>query len=275
MSQPTYWGVPRSSSGPPVVTNMPDLMTEVDKSFDALLSMHSGLVRPEYADKGTLWLDISVSPHIVKLYTGTEDAVIGSVNPLTGAWTIAGLGTSIAGLGASQTFTGNNNFIGNNTYGQPYYIGTIDIPALGPSVAYTVPNLGAYKSLLLSGYAISTSGATPGIGLRLSADNGANVIFSPNSYYGSGITASGSSSFYDTSLVLSVEATSGIGFNARLDFFNVGTPTIMSCFSDSLADPTKASIWWGRRNIQEAHNAFQIFSPSTITAGAIYIMGWK
>lgn len=48
-----------------------------------LLSSHSGTARPSYAVAGTKWLDISVTPWLLKIYDGSDDIVIGTVNPTT------------------------------------------------------------------------------------------------------------------------------------------------------------------------------------------------
>lgn len=55
----------------------------LSKEQENLLSSHSGTERPSYAIAGTKWLDISVTPWLLKIYDGTDDIVIGTVNPTT------------------------------------------------------------------------------------------------------------------------------------------------------------------------------------------------
>jgi hypothetical protein len=63
-------------------------------SLDALLSMHSGSVRPDYALAGTQWADTSVAGKIsVKLYDGTADRVLYVINTATGEVTFGDAGS--------------------------------------------------------------------------------------------------------------------------------------------------------------------------------------
>jgi len=79
MSQPTTWGVPRTDGGNEYT---PEQFAErADDSFDALLSLHKGNSRPAYAEAGTLWLDDSSTPWVMKLFDGSDDITIGTVNP--------------------------------------------------------------------------------------------------------------------------------------------------------------------------------------------------
>lgn len=48
------------------------------KSKENGLTCNSGVSRPVYAVKGTLWLDTSVTPHILKLYDGSADISLGT-----------------------------------------------------------------------------------------------------------------------------------------------------------------------------------------------------
>jgi hypothetical protein len=79
MSQPTEWGVPRTDGGNEYT---PEQFAErADESFDALLSLHKGNSRPAYAEAGTLWLDDSATPWRLKVFDGSDDITIGTVNP--------------------------------------------------------------------------------------------------------------------------------------------------------------------------------------------------
>ena len=55
------------------------------------LSSNSGIQRPSYAVAGTKWLDTSVTPWLWKMYDGTNDVALGTVNPSTHLFTPAGV----------------------------------------------------------------------------------------------------------------------------------------------------------------------------------------
>jgi hypothetical protein len=87
MSQPTNWGVPRTDGGNEYT---PEQFAErTDDSFDALLSLHKGNSRPAYAEAGTLWLDDNSTPWVLKLFDGSDDITIGTVNPSDNKFTPA------------------------------------------------------------------------------------------------------------------------------------------------------------------------------------------
>lgn len=56
-----------------------------------ILTSNSGESRPAYAQQGTKWLDISSTPWLLKMYDGTNDVTLGTVNPSTHLFTPAGL----------------------------------------------------------------------------------------------------------------------------------------------------------------------------------------
>lgn len=55
----------------------------LDKDQQNVLTSNSGIRRPSYAVAGTKWLDMSATPWLLKMYDGTNDIVIGTVNPST------------------------------------------------------------------------------------------------------------------------------------------------------------------------------------------------
>ena len=57
---------------------MDDYLAEMQNN---LLTSNSGVSRPPYAQQGTIWLDMSVTPWLLKVFTGVNDIVIGSLNP--------------------------------------------------------------------------------------------------------------------------------------------------------------------------------------------------
>lgn len=54
----------------------------LDKELQNILTSNSGIQRPSYAVAGTKWIDISVTPWLLKMYDGTDDVVIGTIDPL-------------------------------------------------------------------------------------------------------------------------------------------------------------------------------------------------
>ena len=48
-----------------------------------MLTSHSGVSRPPYAQQGTKWLDISSTPWLLKMYDGTDDVILGEIDPDT------------------------------------------------------------------------------------------------------------------------------------------------------------------------------------------------
>lgn len=65
------------SSSPSGAELLDDML---DKEQENLLSSHSGNQTPSYAVAGTVWLDTSVTPWLLKIYDGNDDIIIGSVN---------------------------------------------------------------------------------------------------------------------------------------------------------------------------------------------------
>ena len=55
----------------------------ITKSQQNVLTSNSGIQRPSYAVAGTKWLDVSVTPWLLKIYDGTDDIIIGSIDPNT------------------------------------------------------------------------------------------------------------------------------------------------------------------------------------------------
>lgn len=53
------------------------------KEQENVLTCNSGTDTPSYAVAGTRWLDTSVIPWLLKIYDGTDNIVIGTVNPTT------------------------------------------------------------------------------------------------------------------------------------------------------------------------------------------------
>lgn len=52
-----------------------------NKAMNSLLTAHAGSERPSYAQAGTTWIDNSSSPWKVNLFDGSEDILIGLIDP--------------------------------------------------------------------------------------------------------------------------------------------------------------------------------------------------
>lgn len=63
----------------------------LDKDQQNVLTSNSGIQRPSYAVAGTKWLDTSANPWVWKMYDGTNDVSLGTVNPSTHLFTPAGV----------------------------------------------------------------------------------------------------------------------------------------------------------------------------------------
>lgn len=62
---------------------------------DALHSQHSGASRPSYAVAGTLWLDNTTTPWLLKMYDGADDITIGIVNATTNRFDVKAFGADL------------------------------------------------------------------------------------------------------------------------------------------------------------------------------------
>jgi hypothetical protein len=83
MSQATNWSVPLSGPVPP-----DEMADRMDKSFDALLSGHSGSSRPSYAVAGTEWVSTATAGKLKKyVYDGANDRLVETIDIATGAIT--------------------------------------------------------------------------------------------------------------------------------------------------------------------------------------------
>lgn len=57
---------------------------------DALHSLHSGVSRPSYAVAGLMWIDTSVTPWLLKVFQGSDDIILGTLDSATLAFTPSG-----------------------------------------------------------------------------------------------------------------------------------------------------------------------------------------
>lgn len=68
-----------------------ELTDGIELLQDALYSTSSGNTRPAFAEIGTLWIDTSAPPQLgLRLYDGSSDRLLFSINTSTGAITVSG-----------------------------------------------------------------------------------------------------------------------------------------------------------------------------------------
>ena len=73
-------------------------------------SSNSGTSRPSYAILGTLWIDITTSPWVLKIFNGTNDIVVGSLDPTALTFTPSDVAAGdVTGLGALALLSTVNN----------------------------------------------------------------------------------------------------------------------------------------------------------------------
>ena len=59
----------------------PQLMDDyLAKMQENVLTTNSGVTRPEYAKQGTLWIDMSTTPWLLKVYDGSQDITLGKID---------------------------------------------------------------------------------------------------------------------------------------------------------------------------------------------------
>lgn len=64
------------TSGAQLVSNLEDWR-------DSLHSMHSGTVRPDYVLPQMMWIDTSATPWVLKVFQGSDDIIMGTLDPTT------------------------------------------------------------------------------------------------------------------------------------------------------------------------------------------------
>jgi len=112
--------IPESTSGAQLASHLNSWRT-------ALHSLHSGSSRPSYATAGTLWIDTSGSPWLLKLYGGVSDTTLGPID-------LGVLATRMAAATSRPSYVGPNSFWVNITGGAyilTFYDGATDF-AVGP-----------------------------------------------------------------------------------------------------------------------------------------------
>lgn len=85
MSQYSFGNLESPVSGTVLVN------THLEPWRDAMHSLHSGSSRPSYAVAHMMWLDTTTTPWILKVFDGSDDISIGTINSSTNVFTPSGL----------------------------------------------------------------------------------------------------------------------------------------------------------------------------------------
>lgn len=63
---------------------------------DALHSGHMGIARPSYVVSGMMWIDNSTTPWVLKVFQGSDDIIVGTLDPTTLVFVPSGAGVPTA-----------------------------------------------------------------------------------------------------------------------------------------------------------------------------------
>jgi hypothetical protein len=159
--------------------------THLEPWRDALHTMHSGSSRPSYAVAGMMWLDTTTTPWVVKMFDGSDDISLGTVNAATNLFAAANAASS-ANPTLTGTITGSaapkiNNFRLTLTPNVP--VTTSDVT--GASTLYLTPYNGnqialyngtTWELLTTAQVSLALSGLTSGRPYDVFAWNNAGTV---------------------------------------------------------------------------------------------------
>lgn len=100
MSQFDFGNLESPLSGTDLINN------NLEPWRDALHSGHMGPTRPSYAVQGLHWIDNSSTPWILKVFTGSDDTSLGTIDPATNIYTPAGVSQAAADISYDNTDSG-------------------------------------------------------------------------------------------------------------------------------------------------------------------------
>ena len=118
------------------------------------LTSNSGIQRPSYVQAGTKWLDTSSTPWVWKMFDGSSDVILGTVDPTTHTFNATGLDTAVLltgnqTVGGVKTFS-NNPLVPNITSG--------DNSSKAANTAFVAAGLATKQNTLVAGRNIVISG---------------------------------------------------------------------------------------------------------------------
>ncbi|MGY5789045.1 hypothetical protein ACXHXM_01940 len=308
MSQATTWSVPLSGPVPP-----DDMADRMDKSFDALLSAHSGSARPDYAVAGTIWMSTATAgKHKYYFFDGTNDRLVITIDTATGVITWPG-GTLSSDLNIGGNKLSNGLILDGdvrvaNTADATKKLAfdassiatgmtrTLKVPdadvaltkweligdytiAAG-TAALSVTGLSAFRKIRISGRVIPS--ATANIAIRTSTNNGSSYDSGSTDYNWTAILGtgsvvnsgnSGSGATYFLCTPGAGNAGAAIIFETLLEAFNKAEN--MSAISEASGVSTSLfnGATGGQRLSATARNALQILMTSGTFSGTMTIEG--
>lgn len=250
MSQATTWSVP--TVGP---ASMAAYSARADDSFNALLSLQRGSSRPSYAVAGTLWIDDTSTPWVIKLYDGTQDATVGTVDPATGDYVpysngAAILAQSIASQAEAEAGTETTKRMTPERVAQAIRVlgaelDTAQATTSGRAADFTIPSWARKIECVFDG--LSIDGTTDAPYIRI----GTGGTPASSGYTGSVVNYNGSAfDNFDTAFLLvnSVGAAS-YTYHGRASFNLIDPSTHQWAYSALVASPGASNHWSGAGSI--------------------------
>ncbi len=223
-----------------------DKLTGSQENF---LTTNSGVSRPSYVKNGTLWIDTSATPNILKLFNGTDDTIIGYIDN----------DNQIFKPSATFVLTDNNTFTGTNTFNSSVTCKST-LTCLTPT-----SNLHAATKLYVDNSVISVDDA-----LSSSSENPVQ-----NKVVNTALALKANSTDMTTALALKTDTSfSNVNSTAKANSMNWGMPdynsiiTITLTTSSSYTVPS-AGYFMGRATTGNySYSYVKINNQDIITSGA-------
>lgn len=120
------------------------LASDLSSWRDSIHSTRSGTTTPSYAQTGTMWVDTTTNPWVLKMYDGANDIVIGTLNTTTDKF--------IPGVDAVTLFNDIKQA------GSVTTTGVVELATLAETIAGTVGDKVVTSQGLASGLTLTTNG---------------------------------------------------------------------------------------------------------------------
>lgn len=142
----TQYNLPVFASPTPGRTFLKDNM---EPWRDAVHSMHAGVTRPDYVVPQMMWIDTSATPWVLKVFQGSNDIVLGSLDPVTLNFTPSAVdGSTVTGMTAGNvTATNTNGLTDTNAQGN---LNQITETILGNYTKFGITSSGDMNTFLTS-----------------------------------------------------------------------------------------------------------------------------